>query len=566
MYKNLKKNYPLYEVRPTGSIRELIEQGAELFGDKPAFKFKDKRPEVKSVTYREFKAEVDALGTALYELGLGKCHIAIIGENSYYWARSFFTVLASEGVAVPVDKDLSDEETQYILDFSDTQAIIYSKGLEQKIEKLLPSLPKITHCICMTESAVEDEKHFSAEKLIERGRALVEGGDRSYIDAPVDNTVLKELLFTSGTTGKSKGVMLSADTLLFNIVESQMLMHISDVCLSVLPYHHSYESTCGLLTMFHNGMTICVNESLRSVLPNFKLYKPTEVQLVPLFVEKIYRGIWDKAEETGKAGALRGLIKFSNAMLKMGIDMRAKLFKSVTSTFGGNLKGIICGGAPLKPFLPDFFDSIGITLINGYGISECGPLVSINRPCFHDYESVGLPLPDTQIMIYDPNENGEGEICVKGRNVMLGYYKNEQATAEAIIDGWFHTGDIGRVGHDGFIFITGRKKNVIILENGKNVYPEEIEDKLSVMCEYISEIIVFAAKKENSDQTVLSVEIYPDSDRAAAHGVSDVQEVIRKAVADYNDKEPSYKVIKNIIFRDEEFEKTTSRKIKRKYN
>ena len=409
---------------------------------------------------------------------------------------------------------------------------------------------------------------FLSTSLTEKlQRELLAGGDKRFTEAPIDNYVLKELLFTSGTTGKSKGVMLSADTLLFNIMQSQKLMKITDVCLSVLPYHHSYESTCGLLTMFHHGMTICINESLRSVLPNFKVYKPTEVQLVPLFVEKIYRGIWDKAEETGKAGMLRKLIKVSNAMLKVGIDMRKKLFKSVTSTFGGELLGIICGGAPLKPFLPDFFDSIGITLINGYGISECGPLVSINRPCFHDYESVGLPLPETEIRIDNPNENGEGEICVKGRNVMLGYYKNEAATAEAITDGYFHTGDIGKLGHDGFLFITGRMKNVIILQNGKNVYPEEIEDKLSAMCEYIGEIIIFASKKdENGDQTVLGAEIFPDAERAAARGISDVQEVIKKAISDYNEKEPSYKVIKNIVFRTEEFEKTTSKKIKRKYD
>ena len=398
--------------------------------------------------------------------------------------------------------------------------------------------------------SVEDAIHFA-----ERAAHVFDSSHRALI------------MFTSGTTGKSKGVMLSADTLLFNIMQSQKLMKITDVCLSVLPYHHSYESTCGLLTMFHHGMTICINESLRSVLPNFKVYKPTEVQLVPLFVEKIYRGIWDKAEETGKAGMLRKLIKVSNAMLKVGIDMRKKLFKSVTSTFGGELLGIICGGAPLKPFLPDFFDSIGITLINGYGISECGPLVSINRPCFHDYESVGLPLPETEIRIDNPNENGEGEICVKGRNVMLGYYKNEAATAEAITDGYFHTGDIGKLGHDGFLFITGRMKNVIILQNGKNVYPEEIEDKLSAMCEYIGEIIIFASKKdENGDQTVLGAEIFPDAERAAARGISDVQEVIKKAISDYNEKEPSYKVIKNIVFRTEEFEKTTSKKIKRKYD
>ena len=530
MYKNLKENYPLYDVRTTESFRALLDEGAESFGDKAAFRFKVKGGESKSVSYRAFRDEANAFGTALYELGLGKAHIAVIGENCYGWARTYFTLLATEGVVIPIDKDLSDEETQYILDFSDAEAVVCTKGLEAKIDRLLPSLPKLKTIICLGEPA-EGGNRYAADALIAKGRELLGNGDTRFTKAPADNSVLKELLFTSGTTGKSKGVMLSADTLLFNVMQSQKLMKITDVCLSVLPYHHSYESTCGLLTMFHHGMTICINESLRSVLPNFKVYKPTEVQLVPLFVEKIYRGIWDKAEETGKAGMLRKLIKFSNAMLKVGIDLRKKLFASVTSTFGGELLGIICGGAPLKPFLPDFFDSIGITLINGYGISECGPLVSINRPCFHDYESVGLPLPETEIRIDNPNENGEGEICVKGRNVMLGYYKNEAATAEAITDGWFHTGDIGKLGHDGFLFITGRMKNVIILQNGKNVYPEEIEDKLSAMCEYIGEIIIFASKKdENSEQTVLGAEIFPDAERAKIHGISDVQEVIKKAM------------------------------------
>ena len=332
MYKNLKENYPLYEVRTTESFRALLDEGAELFGDKAAFRFKVKGGEIKSVSYREFRDEVDAFGTGLYELGLGKAHIAVIGENCYGWARAYFTVLATEGVVIPIDKDLSDEETQYILDFSDAEAVICTKNSESKLDRLLPSLPKLKTVICLGTPA-EGEGRYAADALAEKGRELLAGGDKRFTEAPIDNYVLKELLFTSGTTGKSKGVMLSADTLLFNIMQSQKLMKITDVCLSVLPYHHSYESTCGLLTMFHHGMTICINESLRSVLPNFKVYKPSEVQLVPLFVEKIYRGIWDKAEETGKAGMLRKLIKVSNAMLKVGIDMRKKLFKSVTRLF-----------------------------------------------------------------------------------------------------------------------------------------------------------------------------------------------------------------------------------------
>ena len=481
--------------------------------------------------------------------------------------RAYLTALNTAGVVVPVDKDLSDEETAYILNTSDSTVVFYSAGtVEKKLAALEPSLPNVTHYICFDAPAAEDDRHFEAQTLVEKGRRLLENGDVRFTSIQPDNEALKELLFTSGTTGKSKGVMLSAEALLFNITHAQMLMKITDVCLSVLPYHHSYESTTGILTMMHNGMTICINESLRAVLPNFKLYRPTEVQLVPLFVEKIYRGIWDKAEESGKAGMLRKLIKVSNALLKTGVDLRKTFFKSVLENFGGRLNAIICGGAPLKPDIVSFFDSIGITLINGYGITECGPLISINRPCFHDSDSVGLLMPGMELKIDRPNENGEGEICVKGPNVMLGYYKNGAATAEALRDGWFHTGDIGRMGENGFLFLTGRIKNIIILKNGKNVYPEEIEEKLSRCSELIGELVVRAVKEPGDAEALLGVEIFPDYERAEKLGIQDVQGEIRRAVSAYNEKEPSYKVLKRIIFRTEEFDKTTSKKIKRKYD
>ena len=565
MYKNFKENYPLYEVREITGFRDLIDSGASLFGDRAAFKFKA-QGEVQSVSYKEFKRQVDSLGTALCDMGLNGKHIGIIGDNCYDWVLSYLTLLTSDCVVVPVDKELSAEEVKNILITGDCEALIYSGGATTgKIDEIKAELTAITHFICMTQPADKDDKHFHLGDLVAAGAKLLDDGDRRFLDLVPNNKVLKELLFTSGTTGKSKGVMLSAEALVFNIINGQKLMKITDTCLSVLPYHHSYESTTGILVMMHAGMTICINESLRSVLPNFKLYKPTEVLLVPLFVEKVYRGIWDKAEESGKASALRKLIKISNSLRKIGIDVRAKLFSSVTAAFGGRLKAIVCGGAPLKPQLVDFFDSIGITLINGYGISECGPLISINRPYFRNPESVGVLLPEMEIKINEPNEDNEGEICVKGANVMLGYYKNEQATAEAIVDGWFHTGDIGKIEGE-FIFLTGRKKNIIILKNGKNIYPEEIEEKLSAMCELISEIVVKAVKDDEDDDRLLGAEIFPDYERAKLLGVQDAEGEIRRVISVYNEKEAGYKIIKKVIFRTEEFEKTTTRKIKRKYN
>lgn len=563
MYKNRKTNYPLYDIRECGSLRQLIDEGAVMYGDKPAFKYRAGK-DTKSVSYKEFRHQMDAFGTALCVLGIEDKHIAIIGNNRYEWALSYLTVLNSNAVAVPIDKELSVDETLYILNYSDCSAVIYARSVEEKLNSIAENLPNITHYICMDEPNVNDDNHYSMSELIERGMKLLDGGDKRYLGLSHDIDGLKELLFTSGTTGKAKGVMLSERCLCFNIVNAQKMMWISDVCLSVLPHHHAYESTCGILTMLHHGLTICINENLRTLLPNFKTYKPTEVLLVPLFLEKFYRTIWDKIDEKGKTATVKKLILLSRKLLKVGIDMRSVFFKDIISTFGGNCKSIICGGAPLKPYIAEFFTDLGITLINGYGISECGPLVTVNRPEFHDYDSVGLPLPGVELKIFEPNDNGEGEICVKGANVMLGYYKNPEATEKVIVDGWFHTGDVGRIGHDGFLFITGRIKNMIVLANGKNVYPEEIEDKLCGMCEYIEEIVISSVAK--GDTVVLGAEIFPNNDRATQKGVKDVQKVIRDAISRYNEVEPAYKSIKSVTFRDSEFEKTTTKKIKRKYN
>ncbi len=565
MYKNRTENYPLYEVRNLYSLRQLIDENAMMFADKAAFKYKVGK-EIVSVSYAEAKQQIDALGTALCDLGYDNTHIAIIGNNCYDWVRTYLAALNLRGAVVPVDKDLSSEETEYILNTSEAKVVFYSgKGIEKKIDELAPKLENVECFICFDEPRTKDEKHHFVGDVLERGKKLLESGDTRFTSIEPNNETLKELLFTSGTTGKSKGVMLNANSLVFNITRAQQLMYITDTCVSILPYHHCYESTTGLLTMYHRGMTICINESLRTVLPNLKLYKPTEVQLVPLFVEKIYRGIWDKAEESGKAKMLRRLIKVSNRLLSMGIDMRKTFFKSVTETFGGRLKAIICGGAPLKPDVVEFFNSIGITLINGYGITECGPLISINRPEFHDHTSVGQLMPGMELMIDNPNENGEGEICVKGPNVMMGYYKNPEATETALRDGWFHTGDVGYINEHNFIFLTGRIKNIIILKNGKNIYPEEIEEKLMTETDLIAEVVVKAMKGNTEEDRLLGAEIFPDFERAKKNGVEDVEAEIKKAISVYNDKEPSYKVIKKLVFRDTEFEKTTSKKIKRNY-
>lgn len=564
MAKN--KNYPLYEVSPLTDFKDMLRQAVENDGEKIAIKyFRDyASKDVRSVTYNEFKNESEQLGTGLASLGITADHVAMISENRYEWILTYVTILNTEGVYVPVDKELPFNEIINILAHSDTKVVFFSKAYEAKFRENASKLPWIKYFVGIDLAPEDsDERFISMGALMMKGAELLENGDTTYLSLEPKDDELKMLVYTSGTTGTSKGVMLSLHNLVSSVYYGLQVSTVYDTCLSVLPYHHTYEAVCGLLVSLHHHSTICINDSLRHVADNLKLFKPDYIMLVPLFVENLYKKIQNTLEATGKAKLINTLIATSNGMRKMGIDMRKKLFKAIHDVFGGNLVKIVCGGAPIRPELAGFFDAIGINLINGYGITECSPLVSANRDFYNDYRSVGVHLPCVEVKIDEPNENGEGEIMVKGDIVMMGYYKKPEITAEVLSeDGWFRTGDYGRFNAEGQLFITGRKKNLIVLKNGKNVYPEEIEEYISSI-PYVEEVVVYAVKNESGEETALCAEIYPNDELLSGKTLAERRTIIKAAVEELNKTLPAYKKVLKIRLRSTEFEKTTSKKIRR---
>lgn len=564
MAKN--KNYPLYEVSPLTDFKDMLRQAVENDGEKIAIKyFRDyASKDVRSVTYNEFKNESEQLGTGLASLGITADHVAMISENRYEWILTYVTILNTEGVYVPVDKELPFNEIINILAHSDTKVVFFSKAYEAKFRENASKLPWIKYFVGIDLAPEDsDERFISMGALMMKGAELLENGDTTYLSLEPKDDELKMLVYTSGTTGTSKGVMLSLHNLVSSVYYGLQVSTVYDTCLSVLPYHHTYEAVCGLLVSLHHHSTICINDSLRHVADNLKLFKPDYIMLVPLFVENLYKKIQNTLEATGKAKLINTLIATSNGMRKMGIDMRKKLFKAIHDVFGGNLVKIVCGGAPIRPELAGFFDAIGINLINGYGITECSPLVSANRDFYSDYRSVGVHLPCVEVKIDEPNENGEGEIMVKGDIVMMGYYKKPEITAEVLSeDGWFRTGDYGRFNAEGQLFITGRKKNLIVLKNGKNVYPEEIEEYISSI-PYVEEVVVYAVKNESGEETALCAEIYPNDELLSGKTLAERRTIIKAAVEELNKTLPAYKKVLKIRLRSTEFEKTTSKKIRR---
>ena len=570
----MNKNYPIYNTTFIDDMRSLVEEATQNFPDSIAisYKVKPSDKEVQKVSFTQWREDVRNLGTALISNGLREENIAIIGENSYGWCCSFFAVMAIGSVTVPVDKELPVEDIDGIITTTGCKAVIFGKTAEEKIKELLGNgglksvkmLVSINAQSTIDEKLLEDKTLTSVEALQNKGGALYKGGDNSYYDYKIDVNKLASIVFTSGTTGKGKGVMLSQANICLDMTLGMYNFDITRKTLHVLPPHHTFGSTVNYVGHLSQGCEVYISSGLKHVSDEIREQQPTHLILVPAFLEVMNRKIWTTARKTGKEGLLKVMMKVSDGLRKVGIDLRKKLFASVLSAFGGKLELVICGGAKLDEEIIKTFDSLGITILNGYGITECAPLISANRNKYRKPGSVGTPILACRVKIDNPDENGEGEICVKGPNVMLGYYNNPEATAEVFDkDGFFHTGDYGRLDEEGWIYITGRKKNLIILSNGKNVYPEEIEADLQKV-EGVNEVVVYAGESRvQKDKITIVAEIFPDADLLADKGIKDLQEYFESQVKILNAKMPSYKAVKRIKLRDVEFQKNTSRKITR---
>ena len=545
-------------------LRQLVRTGAETFGDKTLYIYKRNKEE-KTFTYRENYERMNKLGSAFAKLGLMGKRVAVMGDTCPEYMTTFFAAVNGAGVCVPLDKDLKDDVLIDFMNIAKVEAVVYTDSFNNRVRTWADRLPLVRYFVPImpeTEDCSADNV-IPFEDMIKIGEKELEAGNTEYLNCELDVNQMAALLFTSGTTGTAKGVMLSHKNINAATSSADMSMEYDEnnVFVDALPMHHSYELVVGHLAIQNLGATMVINDSLKNVMRNFQTYKPNAEMLVPLFVETMYKKIWSEIDKKGMRKKVRAAMAISNALLKVGIDMRDKFFKPITSALGGKLESIVVGGAPISPQIIKDFYSFGIFVLEGYGITECSPLVAVNRPNKVRYHSVGQPVYCCQVRIEKEHPDDEtGEICVKGDNVMMGYYENEEATKAVFTeDGWFRTGDIGYMDKDDYIYITGRKKNVIILSNGKNIFPEELEEHLS-HCSLVGESVVVGRKHENGEIVITAV-IYPEPEMVKDMDADKIYESVKAQVTAMNKDLPVYKQIREIEIRNEEFEKNTSHKI-----
>ena len=562
-----KDKIRLYESKEYYNIREVINDAVKDYPDSNAFTIKYKNEKdvtYRYVTYKEFGEEINALGTALISLGLKDKRIAVIGKNRYEWALGYIATLNGVGITIPLDKGLPEQEIILSLQRSKADVVIF----EENIADIMNKIRKEKNTNVTTFISMDSATSFGflpIDSLIQKGKKLLEEGNRDYIDAKIDNDKMSIILFTSGTTSLSKAVMLSHRNIASNITALNAMVKFTntDVNIAFLPFHHTFGSTC-LLLMLNKGVNNVFCDGLRHVQENLKEYKVSVFVCVPLILEAMHRKIMQTVEKKGKLKIIKTGKKISKSLLKVGVDIRRKLFKEIIDNLGGALRLVVSGAAAINKQVAEDFNSFGITTIQGYGLTETSPVLCAENCKNIRYGSIGFPMCNVDIKIDNPNENGIGEITAKGPNVMLGYYENEEATKKVLKDGWFHTGDLGRIDKDGYIFITGRKKNVIVLKNGKNIYPEELEKLMSEL-PYVEECMAFGYPKD--DDLIVSAKIVYNKDYVEENykdiSKEDFEKVVWEDIKMINDTLTSYKHIKKIIVTDEPMIKTTTAKIKR---
>ena len=553
------KKQVIHEKFEFTNVRELIEWAGDHHGEKIAYSYREKASDkdVCKVSFKKLRDDVRALTSEFVAMGVDGKHCILIGKFSYQWVLTYYATLCAGGVVVPLDRDWLAEDLADTAVKANISFLFCDEELKEKAAVIAESAKLETPVTYLL--AKEEERSLSS--LVAEGAEKFSTAPDAYFNAAIDPMRLSLLVFTSGTTGKGKGVMLNQNAILRDMSEVIPYMDFADKTVGVLPPHHTYGSTVMIIGHTMIGCEIYISSGIRYVQRELKDQTPGHMVLVPLYLETFYRKIWANIKEQGKEKIVNNMIKLCNT-LHLSRGIRVKLFKSIHAAFGGKVKMIITGGAPVNPDILHFFQSIGISVLNGYGITECAPLIAVNRSNNVVAGSVGNVIDMDTVVIDNPNEDGEGEILVKGPNVMLGYYNDEAATADAFKDGFFRTGDYGKL-ENGVLFITGRKKNLIILSNGKNVYPEEIENEL-VATPGILDIIVYEGQsKRGMTHNAIVAEVYPDKDYLEKNGISDAYAHLKPYIDEYNKTAVSYKKIGILKVRDTEFPKNTLRKIMR---
>ncbi len=557
------------KTRNFNNLKEMLNNTKEQFGDKTAFYLDgDEIENSRKISYNQYINDINCLGTAMIEMGLKGKRIAIISENRYEWEVAYLAVCCGTGVVVPLDKALQIDEIESLIIRSEAEAIFYSSKYNEFMQTIQKNgKSKLKYFISM-DLEKNDFNKFSQKEVIKKGQELLNSGNKEFIDAKINNEEMNIMLFTSGTTSKSKSVMLSHKNICTNIRDIRECFEIdeTDTFLSFLPLHHTFECTVGYLYPISVGSTIVFSKGVRHIASELKKFKITAMISVPALVEKMYDKIMKAIEEKGKTSSVKKGITLSNALLKVGIDIKKKIFKEIYQNLGGYLRIIVVGGAPFSAEKEKGFWDLGFNVLQGYGLTETSPVIAAELTKRKRIGSIGKKMPSVEVKIDNPDENGVGELLAKGNSVMLGYYENEEANEEVFDkEGWFHTGDLARIDKDGYIFISGRKKFVIVLKNGKNVYPEEIEALID-SSDLVKESMVFGMPDDDDDIKIGVKVVYDKEYIQGKFGEIDEEQIRDKIwnwVKEVNKTLPKYKYVKSLILTDEELIKTTTLKIKR---